>query len=133
MSMSSTPSFITSDKERLFLNSVSSPYTRSQYKVHLQKYLQICGYKDTAELLSKDHIEIENQLIDFIISCKEKGMKHGAISNYLKPVVTLCKISDITVNTKKVTRRISKIYDKDNPPVACAKCKNPYWNRPRKK
>jgi hypothetical protein len=31
-------------------------------------------------------------------------MKHGGISNYVKPVVTLCKISDIMVNTKKVTR-----------------------------
>jgi hypothetical protein len=104
--MSTTPSFITSDKERLFLNSVSSPFTRSQYKVHLQKYLQIYGYKDTTELLSKDHIQIENQLIDFIISCKEKGMKRGAISNYVKPVVTLCKISDVMVNLRKYHQKI---------------------------
>jgi hypothetical protein len=24
---------------------------------------------------------------------------------------------------------ISRYYTRDNPPVACAKCKNPYWNR----
>jgi integrase len=92
------------DSERLFLNSVSSVYTRNQYKVHLQKYLEICGYKDLSELLSKDHIQIENELIHFIISCKEKGMKHAAIMNYVKPIVTLAKISDIMVNTKKVCR-----------------------------
>jgi predicted NACHT family NTPase len=98
--------YITNDKERLFFNSVSSGYTRNQYKIHLQKYLDVWGYKDSDELLSKDPSQIENQLIDSIITCKERGMKHGAIMNYVKPVVTLCKISDITVNTKKVTRFI---------------------------
>jgi predicted Zn-ribbon and HTH transcriptional regulator len=28
---------------------------------------------------------------------------------------------------------ISKIFSKNNPPVACAKCKSAYWNRPKKK
>ena len=26
---------------------------------------------------------------------------------------------------------ISKKFDKDNLPIACAKCKNAYWNRPK--
>lgn len=26
---------------------------------------------------------------------------------------------------------ISQKFDKDNLPIACAKCKNPYWNRPK--
>ena len=26
---------------------------------------------------------------------------------------------------------ISQKFDKDNPPISCAKCKNPYWNKPR--
>jgi hypothetical protein len=26
---------------------------------------------------------------------------------------------------------ISRMYTKDDPPVTCAKCKNPYWNRPK--
>ena len=26
---------------------------------------------------------------------------------------------------------ISQKFDKDNLPISCAKCKNPYWNRPR--
>jgi hypothetical protein len=60
--------YITNDKERLFFNSVSSAYTRKQYKIHLQKYLDVCGYKGSGELFSKGHTEIENQLIDFIIT-----------------------------------------------------------------
>jgi predicted nucleic acid-binding Zn ribbon protein len=28
---------------------------------------------------------------------------------------------------------ISRMYTKDDPPVTCAKCKNPYWNRPKVK
>lgn len=39
--------YITNDKERLFFNSVSSGYTRNQYKINF-------GYKDSDELLSKD-------------------------------------------------------------------------------
>jgi hypothetical protein len=42
--------YITNDKERLFFNSVSSGYTRNQYKIHLQKYLDVWGYKDSDEL-----------------------------------------------------------------------------------
>jgi hypothetical protein len=28
---------------------------------------------------------------------------------------------------------ISEKFSKDNPPVTCAKCKTPYWNRPKNK
>jgi hypothetical protein len=65
--------YITNDKERLFFNSVSSGYTRNQYKIHLQKYLDVWGYKDSDELLSKDPSQIENQLIDSIITCDAWG------------------------------------------------------------
>lgn len=90
--------------ERLFLNSVGSEYTKQHYKLYLQKYLDICGYKDTTELLSRDHKQIERELIEVIITLKENGMKHEAIMNYIKPVITFCKISDIMINTRKVTR-----------------------------
>jgi hypothetical protein len=70
--------------------------------IYLQKYLHISGYNDTAELLSKDHKQIERELIEVIITLKEKGMKHAARMNYIKPVVTFCKINDIMINSKKL-------------------------------
>ena len=60
--------------------------------------------KNVGELLRKDHKEIEAQIIDFIIVSKEKGMKRGAISNYVTPVLSFCKINDILVNTTKVNK-----------------------------
>lgn len=90
--------------ERLFLNSVPSAYTRNLYKIYLQKYLDICGYKDTTELLSRGHKQIEREIIEIIIRFKERGMKCAAITNYVKPVVSLRNINDIMVNTKKISK-----------------------------
>lgn len=58
----------------------------------------------TELLLTKDHKQIENQIIDFIITSKEKGMKLSAISNYTKPVISFCKINDIILNTNKINK-----------------------------
>jgi hypothetical protein len=60
--------------------------------------------KNVSDLLDKDHKEIESQIIEFIIASKEKGMKRGAISNYVSPVLSFCKINDIMVNTTKINK-----------------------------
>lgn len=90
--------------ERLFLNSVGSNYTRTAYKFYLKKYLDVCGYKDTTELLARDHKQIENEIIEVIITFKEKGMKRAAIANYTKPVISFCKINDKMLNTRKINK-----------------------------
>lgn len=91
---------------RLYFNSLNSDYTRKCYKVYLDKYLQITGYKDLDELLAKQPKEIENELIEFIISLKESGSKFSTITNYVKPILGLCKISDIVLNVNKINRFI---------------------------
>ena len=60
--------------------------------------------KNVSELLSKDHKEIESQIIEFIIQSKEKGLKRSAISNYTCPVLSFCKIMDIMVNISKINK-----------------------------
>ena len=70
--------------------------------------LQVVGYKDLSELLAKQPKEIENDLIDFIISLKERGCKHSTIFNYVKPVVGCCKVNDIILNVNKVNRFMPK-------------------------
>jgi len=57
---------------------------------------------DVSEL-DKDHKEIERQIIDFIISSKENGMKHDAISNYTRAIIAFCKINDIVLNTSRIS------------------------------
>jgi hypothetical protein len=97
-----------SREEKLFFNSFSSEFTKTNYKVYLDKYLQVVGYKDLSELLAKQPKEIENDLIDFIISLKERGCKHSTIFNYVKPVIGCCKVNDIVLNVNKVNRFMPK-------------------------
>ena len=97
-----------SREEKLFFNSFSSEFTKTNYKVYLDKYLQVVGYKDLSELLGKQPKEIENDLVDFIISLKERGCKHSTIINYVKLVVGCCKVNDIVLNVNKVNRFIPK-------------------------
>jgi integrase len=72
----------------------------------LDKYLQIVGYKDLSTLLSKTPKEIENDLIEFIISLKERGCKRSTIANYVKPVIGVRNVNDIILNTSKINRFI---------------------------
>jgi site-specific recombinase XerC len=94
----------TSNAERLYYSSISSPYTQRLYRTYLQKYLAFYGMKNVNELLNKDHKEIESQIIEFIIALKEKGMKRAAIANYTCPILSFCKIMDIMVNTTKINK-----------------------------
>lgn len=55
--------------ERLLLNSVKSPYSQEGYRRNLRKYLVTYGYNSSDQLLSKGRKEIENELVDFIITC----------------------------------------------------------------
>lgn len=90
--------------ERLFYSSISSPYTQRVYRTYLQKYQTSYGMKNISELITKDHKEIERQIIDFIITSKEKGMKRVAIANYTYPAISFCKINDIMLNTMKISK-----------------------------
>ncbi len=60
--------------------------------------------KNATEVLTKDHKLVEEQIIEFIITAKEKGMKRQAISNYIKPVVAFCKIGDVLLNMNKINK-----------------------------
>jgi hypothetical protein len=104
--MLSTKTSVEVGGERLLLSSLASPYSKERYKLGLDKYLRIHGYRNAEELLSRDAREIENEIISFVIDCKEnKGMRRGAIMNYIKPVISLCKISDNKmVNSTKIRK-----------------------------
>lgn len=95
------------EADRLFFNSISSPYSRKQYGLYLQKYLDIYGYSDLDHLArtGQDNPKlIENQVIQLIIGSKERGMKRTAIGNYTRPILAFCKIMDIVLNVPKINK-----------------------------
>jgi len=75
--------------------------------IYLQKYLKAFGYRDLNDLADKGILnpkQIENEIIDLIITLKEKGTKRGAISNYMKSLIAFCKINDIILNTNRIRK-----------------------------
>ena len=97
--------YITNDidkSERFFYNSLLSEFTKIQYKQHFEKYLKTFGHTDCGQLLAKGRKELENELIEFIISCREKDMKHSAIMNYVKPISSFCKANDMMLNHRRI-------------------------------
>lgn len=95
---------IISKQERLFLNSVASVYSRKSYSYFLHYYLNQINCPSLEQFLNRRPKEIEDELIDFVICSKEKGMKRAAIFNYIKPVISCCKINDVAINTTKVRK-----------------------------
>jgi hypothetical protein len=94
-----------SPEARFFYNSLNSNYTRANYKVYLEKYFKTVGYSNgLANFKSKSPKEIENDLIEFIISLKERGCKRETIGNYVKPILAFCKVNDIILNSVKIRR-----------------------------
>jgi site-specific recombinase XerD len=92
---------------RYFLGSLNSEYTKTAYRFYINKYLQITGYDDIEKFLEKSRNnpkDIEDQLIEFIISLKESGSKFSTIVNYVKPVVKFLKETDVLINYNKVNR-----------------------------
>ena len=64
--------------ERLFLSSLLSPYTKNLYMIYLQKYLKAFGYRDLKDLADtgmRNPKQVENEIIDLIITLKGKRNK----------------------------------------------------------
>jgi hypothetical protein len=71
-----------SPEARFYYNSLNSNYTKANYKVYLEKYFKTVGYPNgLADIKSKSPKDIENDLIEFIISLKERGCKRETIVN----------------------------------------------------
>ena len=83
---------------------MASVYSRRAYSYFLHNYLKQVNCPSLEQFLSRNPKEIEDELIDFIITSKEKGMKRAAIFNYIKPVISCCKINDVAINTTKVRK-----------------------------
>jgi integrase len=81
----------------LFRESIKSEHTKRCYNYYLKKYGE-------EKLSVTDPKIVENQIINFILEQKQKGMKFYAISNYVNCIISFYKINDVLVNTRKITR-----------------------------
>ena len=85
----------------LFEQSIKSEQTKKVYLVCLKKYLE---FPSTSKLDTNNNKEIENHIIEFVISLKKKGMGFVAIRNYVAAVCKFYRINDVILNTNKINQ-----------------------------
>ena len=90
------------EKIKLFLQSIKSDETRRLYIVCLNKWLEYMGTKKI--LLEVNPKKVEQKIIDFIISMKEKSKSFAAIHNYISAVIKFYTINDVVLNSNKIYR-----------------------------
>ena len=86
----------------LFLKSCRSQQTRKNYEVSFQKYIDFVGEKNL--FCDNNPRQIEEKIIEFILSLRDEGKSHSAISNYLHPIKAFYKINDIVLNVYKISK-----------------------------
>ena len=70
----------------MFLNSLQSKATKRAYKTFFKKFQEFMGGNDL--FCGKNPKSIEEKIIEFIVSLKEKGLSHSAIRNYVFCVIS---------------------------------------------
>ncbi len=91
---------------KLFDQSIKSEHTRTVYTVCLKKYFEFVGsnYKVIQCDRSTDPREIEDHIIDFVISMKKEGKGFSAIHNYVSAICRYYKMNDVFLNTSKINQ-----------------------------
>jgi integrase len=89
----------------LLLESCKSEHTKKHYVFAIKKYFEFLDGKGKGNYkLPKDRKEIEDNIIEYIIFLKKKGMSYCGITNYIVPVKSFYAINDITLNVKKLAK-----------------------------
>jgi len=86
-----------------FEQSIKSEETKRVYLVYLNKYLQFPGTEKFLDGLDQtDPRNIEDHVINFVISMKKEGKGFTAIHNYVSAIFKFYKIRDLVLNTDKI-------------------------------
>ena len=86
----------------LFLNTIKSPETKSNYELLFQKYMD---YVSSDDLFFENNPRlIEKKIIEFILYLREQGKSCSAIRNYLTPIKSFYKINDVVLNDRKILK-----------------------------
>ena len=87
--------------ESNFLNSINSKATRKMYQFCFQKYTEFAN-----DNLITDSKTIENQLIDFLLYLKNRGLASKSVKSYFCAITHYYTMNDIVLNRKKITKFI---------------------------
>jgi hypothetical protein len=93
---------------KLFLESIKIEFTKKQYTFCLKKYFDFLDKGKGKCMLPKDRKEIEDKLIEFMVSLKKKECSTTEFVIILCPVKLFYAINDVTLNVKKLCKFMPK-------------------------
>ena len=86
-----------------FLYSLKSERTKGEYIKYIQYFEH--HYKHKIESLLTLHTKaVEDIIINYVISMREKGLSHSSISGRLTAISSFLLLNDFSVNTKKIKK-----------------------------
>jgi integrase len=87
--------------QRNFLNSIRTETTRKYYQFYFSKYSEFVK----GNLIADTRI-IESQIIDFLLSLKNRGLRYHSVRAYLYGIAHFYTMNDIVLNKNKIIRFI---------------------------
>lgn len=78
---------------RLFRNAITSPKTLKKYDDELLKFMNRFGYADFESILQDNSDTIQNNLEDYCMEWKERGIKRSTIKGHLQPIELFLEVN----------------------------------------
>ena len=83
-----------------FINSLKSEVTKKEYEREIRLFMKFCDVTRLSNLL--DLIDIQKQIISYVVSLKERGLSYNSISLSLYAIYHFFEMNDIILNKKKI-------------------------------
>jgi integrase len=100
---------LTGQAYRNFIETVHSPFSRISYKNSLTLYMQVRGIQDCKQLVEEDPKIIQSNLIEYVISLREKNKLNAAtIKSRIAAVKKFYDTNDIELKWKKINSYIGR-------------------------
>jgi site-specific recombinase XerD len=80
-----------------FVNSIKSGVTKKIYEYNLRLFIEFCGVDKFEDLIG-----LENQIIPYLMSLREKKLSYNSISTRLNAIYHFYDMNDVTLNKKKI-------------------------------
>ncbi|MDQ6862334.1 MAG: tyrosine-type recombinase/integrase [Thermoproteota archaeon] len=88
--------------ESNFINSIRTAATRKSYQFYFEKYR-----KFALGNVIDDRLIIENQIVDFLLSLKNRGLSYHSVKCYFSAIAHFYIMNDIVLNRKKIIKFIN--------------------------
>jgi integrase len=88
--------------ETNFINSIRTAATKKSYQFYFEKYR-----KFALGNVIDDRLIIENQIIDFLLSLKNRGLSYHSVKCYFVAIAHFYIMNDIVLNRKKIIKFIN--------------------------